>query len=401
MGFSIGAFARGFAERATEDKREKEDEIRDLIKASYADTLAEAKELRKERRSKRQELKNLGRQLKAMDMSDAQVAGILSNGVDGAKSTLEALQSTALAYGKAGKQFDISTFVTASEDANLTVDDAIDKIMGNLKKGEATLPDIADQETFFGSTRKFAEGQMAQLEKAFGQDLGTLQAEVRGDYEYGDIPTATINYQAMGLEDPMDDLQKREKELQIDVLEAELAKAKKEGTAGALTSSDAIKAKKEIYARLAAEMQIDLKYNEETNTITSTKGTADQVTLATRLADKGMTLMQAFGGSENFVKAYNETIEILIPKAVTPNNKTKTTTTTAQPGGPVLPAYTGTSSATDLDAYIQSAINTLNVSSMNPPQKAKARAQIRKAILAANSGATPTDVGKAVRKLIP
>lgn len=403
MAFKIGSFLGGFAEAASEDKRQKEDEIRDLVKASYADTLSEAKELRKERKAKREALKDLGRQLKAMNMSDAQVAGVLSNGVEGAKHTLDALRTTAVAYGKAGKQFDVNTFVTASEDANMSIDDAVDKIMGNLKAGEATMPDIADQETFFGSTRKFAEGQMAQLQKAFGEDLGTLQAEVRGDYEYGDIPAATIDYQAMGLEDPLADLQKREQELQIEVLEAELEKAKEEGKAGALKSADAIKAKKEIYGRLAAEMQIDLLYDEETNTVTTTNGTADQVTLATRLADKGMILVQAFGGSKNFVNAYNEAIEILIPQAVgaTPPPAAGSQQQQSGSAGPVLPAYTGTSSATDLDAYIQSAINTLNVTAMNPPQKAKARAQIRKAILAANSGATPTDVGKAVRKLIP
>ena len=405
MAFKIGSFLGGFAEAASEDKRQKEDEIRDLVKASYADTLSEAKELRKERKAKREALKDLGRQLKAMNMSDAQVAGVLSNGVEGAKHTLDALRTTAVAYGKAGKQFDVNTFVTASEDANMSIDDAVDKIMGNLKAGEATMPDVADQETFFGSTRKFAEGQMSQLQKAFGEDLGTLQAEVRGDYEYGDIPAATIDYQAMGLPDPMADLQKREAELEIDVLEAELKKAKEDGTAGALKSSDATKAKKEIYGRLAAEMQIDLKYDDETGSVTTTKGSADQVRLATQLADKGMVLMQAFGGSKNFVNAYQQTIDMLIPQAIgTPNldandntDTVSSTDTSDQPAGE-LPAFSANQNPDD---YIRSASNILNVTSLNARQKANARTAIVRKLLAANAGLSPVEARKKVRNLIP
>jgi len=196
MAFKLGAFTRGFTSAAVTDKKETESEIKEIIKTSYIQQLEEAKELRKERKAKRQSLTEIGNQLKLLNLSDTQVAGILANGVSGAKNTLEQLQATAIAYGKAEKAFDVNDFVTASEESNLTIKDAVDRVMGTLKKpaGGAKLPGVAQQETFFGPTTKFAEGQVAQLEQGFGEEFGSLQAEVAGDYEYGELPTVGIDY---------------------------------------------------------------------------------------------------------------------------------------------------------------------------------------------------------------
>jgi len=402
MAFSFGAFARGFAQAAVEDKREKEEEIKEIIKTSYTQSLEDAKDFRKERKAKREKLKSIGQQLKMMNMSDSQVAGVLSNGADGAQRTLELLQATALEYGKQGKAFNVNDFVTASEESNLTLDDAVDRVMGTVKVPEAgaDLPSLAEQSTIFGSLDKFTQSQVSQLEEGFGEDLSRLQAEARGDLEYGELPTATVDISKMGLKDPMDDLTKRAKELDIQIKELELAEAEKgDGAFDPLKSSVATKAQKQILGRLSTAMQIDLKYDDETGLITSPTATADQIALARKLSDQGMELMQAFGGSKDYVTAYAKTIDILLGGLSTPSTTSATTqpptTSSSTTGGTTLPAYNTSQTAA---SYITSAAQRLNVSAMNPNQKAKAKAQIRNALVA--GGMTAVDANKEISKII-
>jgi len=402
MAFSFGAFARGFAQAAVEDKREKEEEIKEIIKTSYTQSLEDAKEFRKERKAKREKLKSIGQQLKMMNMSDSQVAGVLSNGVDGAQKTLDLLQATALEYGKQGRAFEVNDFVSASEESNLTLDDAVNRVMGTVKVPEAgaDLPSLAEQSTIFGSLDKFTQSQVSQLEEGFGEDLAKLQAEARGDLEYGELPTATVDIAKMGMPDPVDALNERAKQLDIQIKELELEEAKK-GTDGfePLKSSVATKAQKQILGRLSTAMQIDLKYDDKTGLITSPTATADQIALARKLSDQGMELMQAFGGSEDYVTAYSKTMDILLggldtTSSTSANTSTSSTTTTTT-ASTALPTYNPSQTPA---SYITSAAQTLNVSAMNPNQKATAKAQIRNALIA--GGMSAVDANKEIAKII-
>ena len=399
MAFKFGAFARGFAEAAVADKREKETEVKEIIKTSYTQALQEAKELRKERKAKREQLKNIGNQLKMMDMTDSQVAGVLAKGVDGAKKTLELLQATALEYGKQNKTFNVNDFVSASTEANITIEDAVDRVMGTLKvaEGGAKLPSLAQQDTFFGSMDKFTERQLGQLQEGFGEDLGALQAEIAGQYEYGELPKATVDIAKMGLPDPMADLNKRAKELEIQIAEAEL---EKESKATPMKSTDVSRARKEILGELSAKMQLDLKYDPDNDIVYSPTATNDQLVIANQLARQGITLMNAFGGAKDYGSAYNKTIQTLFSGI----DATQSGVVGGRGGsggsggvtGNVLPQYNSSQTPA---AYINAAISTLNVTAMNPRAKAGAKATIRNQLIA--GGMSAVDANKEVNKLIP
>jgi len=220
MAFKIGAFARGFATAAVEEKKEKENEIKELVKASYLDSLQEAKELRKERKAKREKLKELGAQLKQFGFSDAQSAGLLSMGEDGAKRLLELGQTAKIN----NKDFDVAAFYQVAEDSDLTLDDAINRTMGELKKPATDqLPGFAKQTSFLGGDMTgFAKEQFGQYESSFGEDYQQLRAEAAGEYEYGELPSGTIDYSMLKLD------KTEEEKVRLAVAQKQLALAEKE-----------------------------------------------------------------------------------------------------------------------------------------------------------------------------
>lgn len=404
MAFKFGAFARGFAEAAVEDKREKEDEIKEIIKTSYVQSLEEAKELRKSRKAKREQLSNIGAQLKAMGLSDAQAAGILANGVEGAKNTLQQLQTTAIEYGKAGQEFDVNTFVSAANESNLTIDDAISRIMGTVKPaaGGPRLPSLTEQTTIFGDMSKFTERQLAQLQEGFGEDLATLQAEVAGEYEFGEVPSVTIDYARMGIADPTDALRKRALELEVALAEKKLEEDDDKATA--MKSADLRAARKDILSELGTVMRIDLRYDEDSGNIISSSGTADQIALATQLASQGMELMQGFGGAKDYASAYNKTIRALIPMAggtptttptTQPSSSATTTTATTTTTTPTLPAYNPSQTPA---SYINQLAQQMQITGMGARAKANAKKTIVNQLVA--GGMNPVDAQKEVNKII-
>lgn len=220
MAFKIGAFARGFATAAVEEKKEKENEVKELVKASYLDSLQEAKELRKERKAKREKLKELGAQLKQFGFSDAQSAGLLSMGEDGAKRLLELGQTAKIN----NKDFDVAAFYQVAEDSDLTLDDAINRTMGELKKPATDqLPGFAKQTSFLGGDMTgFAKEQFGQYESSFGEDYQQLRAEAAGEYEYGELPSGTIDYSMLKLD------KTEEEKLRLTIAKKQLALAEKE-----------------------------------------------------------------------------------------------------------------------------------------------------------------------------
>jgi len=199
-------------------------------------------------------------------------------------------------------------------------------------------------------------------------------------------------------------LQKRTVELDNEIKQIELDEAKKGKDAIApLKSGDAVKAQKQILGRISAAMQIDLKYDEDSGLVTSPTATAGQLALARQLADQGMELMQAFGGAKDYTTAYAKTIDLLlgnlsVPQPPAGGRGTVIPSATAASGSATattLPAY---SSSQTPSAYVTSAANILNVSSLNPNDKAKAKAKIRNALIA--GGQTAVDANKVISSII-
>lgn len=358
MAFKLGAFARGFTEAAVERKQETENEIRDLLRNSFAQSLQEATELRKERRAKRQQLQDIGSQLKALGMSEAQAAGVLSNGPDGAKRQLDLLINTAAEYGKAGKPFSITDFVSGAEQSNLTIEEGINRIMGDLQpeSTQVELPSFARERTLLGGGEKFAMRQIAQMEGAFGEKLGTLQAEARGDFTRGEVPGVTIDYAKMGVPSPLADLQKEEIQLKIKKLEKDLNDTDK---FDALSVGEQRAARRDLSGVLENVLGVSLKYDEETQRYITKPGQEAAALRAMQIATQGMTMLNSLNKSLGYADAYSTVESFLINTYGAPAEEDETVTTTSEQG-------TG-----DAAALIASRIPTIK--SSNNPANQKAR----------------------------
>lgn len=302
MGFNIGAFARGFAERATEQKREKEDEIKELVKASYIDSLNEAKELRKERKAKREKLKELGSQLKQFGFSDAQSAGLLSMGEEGAKNLLALAQTAKIN----NKEFDVAAFYQVAENSDLTLEDAINRTMGELKKpAEEQLPGFASQKTFLGGDMSdFTREQFGQYEQAFGESYQQIRAEAEGEYKYGDLPAGTIDYSMLKADpDEVEQLKLKEAQIKLQIAEKELAEADEEGLTISQQSSSGNYIRDSIAAQIAQHVGEGIRYNPQTRSYIGPEGALEQQRLAERLLNeatsKGIDFINASPSKAN------------------------------------------------------------------------------------------------------
>ena len=276
MAFKIGAFARGFATAAVEEKKEKENEIKELVKASYLDSLQEAKELRKDRKAKREKLKELGAQLKQFGFSDAQSAGLLSMGEEGAKKLLELGQTAKIN----NKDFDVAAFYQVAEDSDLTLDDAINRTMGELKKPtEKQLPGFASQTTFLGGDMtKFTEGQIGQYEKSFGESYQQLKAEAAGEYEYGDLPSGTIDYSMLKLDKTEQErLQLELARKQMEKIDAEIDEMKAAGLTIPQQGSIANQIRDNLGNQIAQSFGVNITYDGRTGTVTGPEGEAEKI----------------------------------------------------------------------------------------------------------------------------
>jgi hypothetical protein len=360
MAFKIGAFARGFAESAVADKREKENEVKDLLRNSFAQSLQEATELRKERRARREQLSEIGTQLKALNLSEAQVAGILANGPEGAKRQMDLLINTAAEYGKANKPFVIGDFVKGAEDSNLTIEEGINRIMGDLPTGstEFELPSFARQKTLFGTGERFAREQIGRLEGAFGESYGALQAESRGEFTRGELPTVTIDYAKMGLPSPTADLQRKELELKIAKLEKDLNDDTK---FDALSVGEQRSARRDFSSILEKVLGVKLSYDEESGRYITAEGQEEKALQALQLASQGMTMLNSLVPTTGYANSFATVESFLINTYGSTGTKAATSETadevaTQQP---------------DLTALVASKIPSIK--SANNPATEKAR----------------------------
>jgi hypothetical protein len=396
MAFSFGAFARGFAQAAVEDKREKEEEVRDLIKTSYASTLEEAKVLRERRRKKREDLKSVGNQLKLMNLNDSQVAGILSTGVDGAKRQLEILQAAAEKYGP---DFNVDTFVTASEESNLTMDDAIDRIMGTpvARATEAKIPEAAQVKTIFGTTDKAAREQLERLEGAFGEDFASLQAET-ADREYGELPQVSIDYSQLGMKTPDEETAQKIKDLQLQKLEAEIADIGKPDDLTASQEQSLVRGMNNILAPLVAK-QFDTELTWDGSNYVLPRDADDRAQAAMSQA-----LNLARQGVENIKSGNDYTTAIGIQQGVIRNlqynpNMTSDVTPDEVITPDDVPIFDSTQGTAN--EFVTSMAQQLGVAGMNETDKKNARETIRKALLSGDQTMSVVQANKIINRLIP
>lgn len=396
MGFSFGAFARGFAQAAVEDKREKEEEVRDLIKTSYASTLEEAKLLRERRRKKREDLTNVGNQLKMMNLNDSQVAGILSTGVEGAKRQLEILQAAAEKYGP---DFNVDTFVTASEEANLTMDDAIDRIMGTpvARATEAKIPEAAQVKTIFGTTDKAAREQLERLEGAFGEDFAALQAEI-ADREYGELPQVSIDYSQLGMKTPDEEMAQKIKELQLKKLEAEVSEIGKPDDLSASQEQSLVRGMNNILAPLVAK-QFDTELSWDGANYVLPKDADDRAQAAMSQA-----LNLARQGVESIKAGNDYTTAIGVQQGVINNLQYQPDMTSVVKPDEIItpddvPIFDSTKSTAN--EFVTSMAQQLGVAGMNDTDKKNARDTIRKALLSGDQTMSVTQANKIINRLIP
>ena len=222
MAFRLGSFARGFAERAMEYKTEEENEIRDLVKASYMDTLEQTRENRKAVKAKREKLTNIGNELKLMGLTDAQAAGIIGSGTEGAERQLELLRESAKSWGK---EFDINNVVSAAEDSGITLEEAVNRTIGELKQSQEPVGLEGDRRrSIFGAGKGFETDQFAKYSRQFGEDYATIRSEAKDERVRGELPTVTINQSKLYRPDPLEDIRRRQAEADVKISESEVAR---------------------------------------------------------------------------------------------------------------------------------------------------------------------------------
>jgi antitoxin component HigA of HigAB toxin-antitoxin module len=222
MAFRLGSFARGFAERAMEYKTEEENEIRDLVKASYMDTLEQTRENRKAVKAKREKLTNIGNELKLMGLTDAQAAGIIGSGTEGAERQLELLRESAKSWGK---EFDINNVVSAAEDSGITLEEAVNRTIGELKQSQEPVGLEGDRRrSILGAGKGFAADQFAKYSRQFGEDYATIRSEAKDERVRGELPTVTINQSKLYRPDPLEDIRRRQAEADVKIREGEVAR---------------------------------------------------------------------------------------------------------------------------------------------------------------------------------
>lgn len=394
MGFSLGSFARGFAEAATEDKERQENDVRELIKTSYATTLEEAKNLRKERKAKREKLKDLGVQLQAMNLSDSQVAGILSMGVEGANRQLEVLTSASEKFGSA---FKVQDFVTATEEAGLTIDDAIDRIMGTpvAGTGAGTLPEMAQVKTLFGTSDKAARKQLEMLQGTFGEDFAQLQAEVSGEREYGALPQVSIDYTKLGEETPTEKLAREAQELQIKKLKKDIEKMDDPDKLTAQQEQSLLTRHNNIIAPLVAkQFKTELGFDGVNYVLPPEANAKQQAAMdqALRLSAAAVDQIKSGGAYTTILDQQRELVGGLQYKPAMVQDLEPITVDQ-------IPKFNPKESTPM--AFAQGIVERLNVAGMNAVDRTNARGILRKALLDGSMDVTVIEANKIVNELIP
>jgi len=193
MAFNWKAFATGFLEQTAEEIDKSSERVQKYVEADYSTKLEEAKKLREERREERNNVRKAVSTLKQFGITDENIIAnaIDQNGADGIVGIADALQTAVI---EKGKTIDPETFITGATDAELTIEDALKRLDGELQYIEADVPVRADgdksfwERTFGGDLQGAAVGR---LERQFGEDYEQLSAEVAQNYTYEE-PTGGV-----------------------------------------------------------------------------------------------------------------------------------------------------------------------------------------------------------------
>lgn len=219
MGFKLSSFGAQIARRASEERRTREEEANELLKIGFVDRMETVREERKARRAKKEKLTAIGKSLEQLGISGDGVAGILATDIDEASATLKLLQESARTL----PDFKIDDVVQASGTSGITVQEAVDRVMGELQTTKEADSIIQTDDSIFAPSQEKLRERAQEMAGAFGEDYGQIFKESEGEYVRGELPKTNIDYQALYRADPLADL--RERALEAQVAEAEFGVA--------------------------------------------------------------------------------------------------------------------------------------------------------------------------------
>lgn len=211
MGFRLSSFGAQIARRGSEEIRSREESANELLKLGFVDRMQTVREERKARKEKKEKLTAIGNALEQMGISADGVAGILATDVDEATATLKLLQESARTL----PDFDIDSVVKASGESGITVGQAVDRVMGELKATKEADAIIQTDDSIFAPSQERLKKRAQEMAQAFGEDYDQVFKEAEGEYVRGELPKTDIDYQALYRADPLADLKKRALEAQV------------------------------------------------------------------------------------------------------------------------------------------------------------------------------------------
>lgn len=211
MGFKLSSFGAQIARRASEERRTREEEANELLKIGFVDRMETVREERKARRAKKEKLTAIGKSLEQLGISGDGVAGILATDIDEASATLKLLQESARTL----PDFKIDDVVQASGTSGITVQEAVDRVMGELQTTKEADSIIQTDDSFFAPSQEKLRERAQEMAGAFGEDYDQIFKESAGEYVRGELPKTDIDYQALYRADPLADLRRRQLEAQV------------------------------------------------------------------------------------------------------------------------------------------------------------------------------------------
>ena len=217
MGFKLSSFGAQIARRASEERRTREEEANELLKIGFVDRMETVREERKARRAKKEKLTAIGKSLEQLGISGDGVAGILATDIDEASATLKLLQESARTL----PDFKIDDVVQASGTSGITVQEAVDRVMGELQTTKEADSIIQTDDSFFAPSQEKLRERAQEMAGAFGEDYDQIFKESAGEYVRGELPKTNIDRQALYRADPLADLRRRQLAAQVKASEFE------------------------------------------------------------------------------------------------------------------------------------------------------------------------------------
>jgi hypothetical protein len=311
------AFATGFLEQTAKEITKGSDRVEEYVKADYVTNLEQARKNREERRAEKKQAEKAVSILKNFGIQDeTKIANILDqNGYDGIVTLADTLQTAVL---ERGVTIDPETFITGIADENLTIEDAMKRLEGDLKYVEADVPVRADGDKSFWERTfglDYAGSATRELEQAFGEDYRTVASEAAGEYIMEE-PTggATIDY-------------------------TQLYKAKDIKN---LTPEATRTAVNDFVEVIAGPMGLEVSYDTQTNTYVGRDVKTAKFQEALAIASDAAVLYDSLYVTydENAAKARAQTIQYLQSQFNQPAPSEETTTTDTAPTTTEAPAMT-------------------------------------------------------------